>query len=309
MIRDDGYVKVLDFGIAVLRPQPKPGQTLLAAATRGNETLVVAGTPAYMSPEQVESARVDARSDLFSLGVTLCEALTGTNPYARPGVLDTLTSIGKAPAPAEPAMVALPKHVRAILLKLMQKKPADRYGSAADLAADLQSLARELDGARGWRGRRSLAAVAAAALVAAAAVALFAYRGAEERRWVREVAIPQIAKLVEQEKWAAAFPLVVEAEKYLAGDPELERVVSAASRVTSIHSKPEGAVVEVKDYNSPAEDWLKLGKTPLDKVRIPNGYLRFKVSDASHGELIAAPIAPDVVSFDLEGSAKARRGW
>jgi len=127
MIRDDGYVKVLDFGVAVLRPQPAPGQTLLAAATRGNETLVVAGTPAYMSPEQIESARVDARSDLFSLGVTLCEALTGTNPYARPSVLDTLTSIGKAPAPAEPAVVTLPKPVRAILLKLMQKNPADRY--------------------------------------------------------------------------------------------------------------------------------------------------------------------------------------
>src|SRR6476469_436420 len=80
MIRDDGYVKVLDFGVAVLRPQPVPGQTLLAA-TRGLETLVVAGTPAYMSPDQVDSSRIDARSDLFSLGVTLCEALTGANPY------------------------------------------------------------------------------------------------------------------------------------------------------------------------------------------------------------------------------------
>src|SRR6476659_6617850 len=146
MIRDDGFVKVLDFGVAVLRPQPAPGQTLLAA-TRGNDTLVVAGTPAYMSPEQIDSARIDGRSDLFSLGVTLCEALTGTNPYARPSVLDTLTSIGKAPAPAEPAVVTLPKPVRAILLKLMQKNPADRHRSAADLTTELQTLSRALDGA------------------------------------------------------------------------------------------------------------------------------------------------------------------
>jgi len=308
MIRDDGYVKVLDFGVAVLRPQPAPGQTLLAAATRGNETLVVAGTPAYMSPEQIESARVDARSDLFSLGVTLCEALTGTNPYARPSVLDTLTSIGKAPAPAEPAVVTLPKPVRAILLKLMQKNPADRHRSAADLATDLQKLGSELAGSEGWRGRRSLAAIAAAAVVAAVAVGAFAWRSAEHRRWAREDAIPEIEKLVEQEKWAAAFPLVVEAEKYLAGDPELERVVAAASRVTSIHTKPEGALVEVKDYNSPAEDWLKLGKTPLDNVRIPNGYLRWQVSDASHGEIVAAPVVLGAMSFDLDGAAKAPRG-
>ncbi|HUO67061.1 MAG TPA: protein kinase [Gammaproteobacteria bacterium] len=308
MIRDDGYVKVLDFGVAVLRPPPAPGQTLLAAATRGPETLVVAGTPAYMSPEQVESARIDARSDLFSLGVTLCEALTGTNPYARPGVLDTLTSIGKAPAPAEPAVVSLPKPVRAVLLKLMQKNPADRYRSAADLAAELQTLGRALDGSSGWRGRRGLVAMTAAAVIAAAIVGVFAYRTAEHRRWVREEAIPEISKLVAADRRAAAFPLVEEAERYLAGDPELERVIGTASRTTTIHSKPEGAVVEVKDYNTPSEPWLKLGTTPLENARIPSGYLRWRVSDASHGELVSAPLAFEPVTFDLERAAKAPKG-
>ncbi len=192
MIRDDGYVKVLDFGIAVLRPQPKPGQTLLAAATRGNETLVVAGTPAYMSPEQVESARVDARSDLFSLGVTLCEALTGTNPYARPGVLDTLTSIGKAPAPAEPAVVTLPKHVRAILLKLMQKKPADRYGSAADLASR-SAVARTRAGRLARMARPALARRRGrgGARRGGRRRAVRVSRCGGARRWVREEAIPR----------------------------------------------------------------------------------------------------------------------
>jgi dienelactone hydrolase/predicted Ser/Thr protein kinase len=307
MIRDDGFVKVLDFGVAVLRPQPAPGQTLLAA-TRGNDTLVVAGTPAYMSPEQIDSARIDARSDLFSLGVTLCEALTGTNPYARPSVLDTLTSISKAPAPAEPAVVTLPKPVRGILLKLMQKNPADRYRSAADLTTELQTLSRALDGASGWRGRRSLVAIAAAAVVAAVAVGAVAWRSAEQRRWVREEAIPQIAKLTAQERWAAALPLVVEAEKYLGGDPELERVAAAASRVTSVHTTPEGALVEVKDYNTPTEPWLRLGTTPLENVRVPNGYLRWKVSDSSHGELVSAPLAVGPVSFDLDRFAKAPKG-
>jgi len=308
MIRDDGYVKVLDFGVAVLRPQPPPGQTLLAAATGGNETLAVAGTPAYMSPEQVDSARVDARTDLFSLGVTLCEALTGKNPFAHPSILDTLTSIGRAPASAEPTVARLPKGFRAIVLRLLQKNPNDRYPSAADLVNDLQRLGRELDGSTGWRSRRWQTAIAAAALVAAVAVAIVAYRGAEHRRWVREEAIPEIARLTAQERLAAAFPLVVEAEKYLPGDPELERVVAAASRVTSIRSTPEGARVEVKDYNTPLESWFALGTTPLENVRIPGGYLRWKVSDTAHGEFVSAPLNLGEMRFDLERVAKAPKG-
>jgi eukaryotic-like serine/threonine-protein kinase len=308
MIRDDGYVKVLDFGVAVLRPPPKPGQTLLAAATRGNETLVVAGTPAYMSPEQVDSTRIDARSDLFSLGVTLCEALTGTNPYARPGVLDTLTSIGKAPAPAEPAVVALPKPVRAILLKLMQRNPADRYRSAAELADELQKTGHELDGSHGWRSRRGLVAIAAAATVAAVAVGAFAWRAAEHRRWVREEAIPEIAKLTAQERTTLAFPLLGTAQRYLRGDPELARVAGAATRTASIHSTPEGALVEVKDYGSPDEPWLTLGTTPLENAQIPGGYLRWRVSAPRLGELVTAPFPADVMSFDLDKAAKAPKG-
>jgi formylglycine-generating enzyme required for sulfatase activity/dienelactone hydrolase/predicted Ser/Thr protein kinase len=308
MIRDDGYVKVLDFGIAVLRPQPAPGQTLLAAATRGNATLVVSGTPAYMSPEQIESARLDARSDLFSLGVTLCEALTGTNPFARPGVLDTLTSIGKAPAPAEPAVVRLPKPVRAILLKLMQKNPAHRYRSAAELATELQKVGRALDGSSGWRSRRSLVAVAAAAIVAAIAVGAFAWRSAEHRRWAREEVIPEIARLTAQERSALAFPLVTAAQRYLHGDPELARIAAAATRSVSIHSTPPGALVEVKDYGSPDEQWLKLGTTPLERVQIPGGYLRWKVSEPSRGEFLTAPFTLDDLSFDLDKAAQAPKG-
>ena len=77
--------------------------------------------------------------------------------------------------------------------------------------------------------------------VAAVSVGVFASRAAEHRRWVREEAIPEITKLVAGDRWAAAFPLAIEAEKYLPGDPEVERAVAAASRVGSIHATPEGA--------------------------------------------------------------------
>ncbi len=72
MIRDDGYVKVLDFGIAVLRPQPTPGRIDARRATRGNATLVVIGTPAYMSPEQIDSARRPTHAAICSRSASRC---------------------------------------------------------------------------------------------------------------------------------------------------------------------------------------------------------------------------------------------
>jgi len=96
MIRGDGYVKVLDFGLAVLRAREEPAQALLT--NRSLETVIaaVAGTPAYMSPEQIDGRPLDARSDLFSLGVLLCELVTGTNPFAGVGVLDTISAIPRS---------------------------------------------------------------------------------------------------------------------------------------------------------------------------------------------------------------------
>ena len=98
-----------------------------------------------MSPEQIDGTSIDVRSDIFSLGVLLCEAVTGTNPFARPGVLETMSVIGQTPAPAAKAMAALPPAVSAIVIKALQKDPAGRYQTMADLAADLQRVLSGLD--------------------------------------------------------------------------------------------------------------------------------------------------------------------
>ena len=126
---------------------------------------------------------------------------------------------------------------------------------------------------------------------------------------MREEAIPEITKLVAGTDGRPRSRSSIEAEKYLPGDPEVERVVAAASRVGSIHSTPEGALVEVKDYNTPAKPWIKLGTTPIENKRVPNGYLRWRLSDASDRELfVAAPITFGDVSFDLERVARAPKG-
>ena len=293
MIRDDGYVKVLDFGVAVLRPQPVPGQTLLAAATRGNATLVVAGTPAYMSPEQIESARIDARSDLFSLGVTLCEALTGTNPVctpqrARHADVDRQGARAGRARGRDAAEARARDSAEAHAEEPRGPLPLGRAACDRSAAARHSSSTARAAGAAGGRSSQSrprrlsppwpsvCSHVARRSTVAGSARTL---SRRSRSSCSRRSGLPPFR--------SSSRP-----RSTLPGDPELERVVADASRVTSIHTKPEGALVEVKDYNSPSEDWLKLGKTPLDNVRIPNGYLRWKVSDATHGEIVAAPVRP-----------------
>ena len=310
MIRRDGYVKVLDFGLAVLRHGLGSGQSLLTAGCLETVPATVAGTPAYMSPEQIDGALLDARSDIFSLGVLLCEALTGTNPFARPGVIETTIAIGRTPAPAADVTRDLRPDLSATIVRALQKDPSQRYQTASDLVVDLR---RSFEGDAAPRSRargrsRWYVAAAVAAILAVGVWGAAAYRRSERRHWVREQAIPEIVRLTAEEQSAAAFRVIQTAEEYLPGDPDLAKAVAGATRTVSIRSSPPGAVIEIEDYLFPKEGWLRLGTTPMEKRRIPGGYLRWKVSKAGVGQLITAPATREPMSFDLESAAKAPRG-
>jgi serine/threonine protein kinase/Tfp pilus assembly protein PilF len=175
MIRPDGYVKVLDFGVAMLRSADAETSALTNAAgfrTRGTS---VVGTPAYMSPEQVAGAAVDARTDIFSLGVLLCEALTGSNPFAGSADLDVVSAVNATPEPAARATADLPAGVRDIILKALQRDPRQRFRTAAELAVALQG---QLATRRPIRRRAIVAAVAALVIVVAVVARLIPKRSA-----------------------------------------------------------------------------------------------------------------------------------
>ena len=149
MLRRDGYVKVLDFGLAKLAEPPAgsaDGATRVLAETSPG---TIVGTSGYMSPEQARGLAVDARSDLFSLGVVLYEMLTGSAPFAGETFADTIAAVvSREPAPiAAPCNV--PPGVERIVFKALGKARDDRYPSAAELAADLRavSLARSASAA------------------------------------------------------------------------------------------------------------------------------------------------------------------
>ncbi len=156
-ITSTGEVKVLDFGIARTAALRAPGEA--TAATRTLEGFC--GTLLYMSPEQASGEPLDARSDLFSLGVVLYECLAGKSPFAA----DSLTSVLARLLTLQPPQPSrlnprTPAHLDRIVLKLLAKNRQERYATADELLADLHGPARP-------RSRRHAVAALAGAVVCA----------------------------------------------------------------------------------------------------------------------------------------------
>ena len=176
-VRKDGRIKILDFGVAKLT-QPSSGaldtQATTAAAT---EPGVVLGTVGYMSPEQVQGRPLDARSDLFSLGVVLYEMLSGKQPFHRGTAPETLTAILREEPPdlAETNKNISPELER-IVRRCLEKDPGQRYPSAGEVVRYLAEASEQLGmkpvapmSAAGVFLHRHRAGVAATALLVAIA--------------------------------------------------------------------------------------------------------------------------------------------
>ena len=146
MLREDGLAKVLDFGLAKLAERkggvPADSQAPTRAQVRTMPGAVM-GTAAYMSPEQARGREVDARTDIFSLGVVLYEMLAGRLPFAGETASDVMAAIlTSEPAPLDEGT---PAELRRIVRKSLQKKAGERYQTARDLLIDLKSLKHDLD--------------------------------------------------------------------------------------------------------------------------------------------------------------------
>ncbi len=180
MVASNGYAKVLDFGLAKLRPempaddQAGEGATMTVASAPG----MLLGTVGYMSPEQVDGRPADHRSDVFSFGCVLYEAVTGSRAFAGHSTIDTLHRIANVdPSSVVGGLVAAPLELQRIVRKCLAKDPGDRYQSMKDTAIDLRELLRQIESgsvpriaiARPWsRSRRVGLWLGAAAVVVAA---------------------------------------------------------------------------------------------------------------------------------------------
>lgn len=144
--RSDGspLIKVLDFGISKIVPRIGASEGAIAGLTRSRQTL---GTPLYMSPEQMESARtVDKTSDIWSLGVILFELLTGKLPYPAESVLHLRRKIQtQVPPSLHDARPDVPLQLEAIFRRCLEKEPQRRYCTAAELKYALQHVMADHD--------------------------------------------------------------------------------------------------------------------------------------------------------------------
>ncbi|HZS47095.1 MAG TPA: protein kinase [Blastocatellia bacterium] len=152
MLRQNGLVKVLDFGLAKLiekspLTQSSSSNSEAATVARVNtDPGTVMGTVSYMSPEQARGLKVDARTDIFSLGVVVYEALTGKAPFTGATPSDIIASILRSdPSPLTEQIGDVPEELQRIISKSLEKDRDERYQSVKDLQIDLKRLKQQLE--------------------------------------------------------------------------------------------------------------------------------------------------------------------
>jgi len=147
MVRRDGIVKVLDFGLAKLTEPSAPAvDTQAPTMAASTETGVVMGTPQYMSPEQARGLKVDERTDVFSFGVMLYEMVAGRKPFEGDTVSDVIAAILKTePLSLASCWAEAPDELQWIVSKTLRKDREERYQTFRELLSDLNDLKQELE--------------------------------------------------------------------------------------------------------------------------------------------------------------------
>jgi serine/threonine protein kinase/Tol biopolymer transport system component len=183
MVLPSGYAKVLDFGLAKLRPNPESEVSeTVKTQIQDTDPGTIIGTSSYMAPEQALGKPVDHRADIFSFGSILHELVTGQRPFSGHSLIDTLHRIIYSdPEPLAAHRTGVPRDLVRIVRKALAKDPDERYQTMKDLAIDLRELLREFDAhpsaaiRKAPLGRRRRWIPIAAVLAVAIAIGAFAF--------------------------------------------------------------------------------------------------------------------------------------
>jgi dienelactone hydrolase/predicted Ser/Thr protein kinase len=297
MVTESGHVKVLDFGIAkqlVAAAAPDAATVTGADATRAGTVL---GSLAYMSPEQAQGLAVDGRSDVFAFGVVLYEMLTGRRPFVGTTPVETVAKILEAhPPPVNAVRADAPAALSALVAACLTKDRAGRP-SAHDVHQRVVTIRQSRSASTAALGavlaRPAViwpAVAAVALLVAAAAVWWTSGRAVREARG----RVPELVALAQRYDLAGFYRAARDVVPVLPEDPQLKQLWLNQTMLASIKTTPPGALVAVKGYAETDADWIPLGVTPVDQVRVPFGVVRVKVTHDGY-----EPLENTLNSFDV----------
>jgi serine/threonine protein kinase/cephalosporin-C deacetylase-like acetyl esterase len=278
LVTPDGLVKVIDFGLAKL-----------GGLTKITQTHTTMGTVAYISPEQARGQEVDARSDVWSLGVVLYEMLTRQLPFPGTHAEAIIHSILTAkPKPLRELRRDVPVEIERIILQTLSKDMESRHCSARELEQQLSEyltrfLTPPISGVESWKQllrrikRPRIAIPAIVAVVVLCFTLLWSFQQNAKVKRVREELIPELIRLIEEEKYSQAFQLAEEAEKVIPNDPLLGKFWPKIAKTMSIRTTPPGADVYVKEQNATKSDFHYLGQSPIENIRIVRGLQQWRI--------------------------------
>jgi eukaryotic-like serine/threonine-protein kinase len=310
-VRDDGTVKVLDFGLATMADHLM-GSSNAPTVTGHPATLAgtIVGTVAYMSPEQAEGKTVDQRTDLWALGVVIYEMVTQRKPFDAGTLPGTMVEILQKPIPP---LAGVPRNVRHVVERCLQKDRSARYASAEDLIHDLDVCASALSAPNLPGTAQALVAsvrrsrLAVPTLIIATAVVsggVWWLHQSSKQQWARQKAVPEAHVLADKGNYAAAYQLALAAERYIPHDPTLGDLWPDVSRTLSVETTPASAEVMWKPYSDTGTPWRSLGMTPIAERRLPSGPIRLRVAKPGYVVIeVAAP--PSVNRFALVADSRA----
>jgi len=283
MIDRDGNAKIMDFGLA----RTPHGVKL-------TEVGQVVGTPAFMSPEQINGETVDQRSDIFALGIIMFAMLTEKLPFEADTTL-TLALLHKTYRPPNPSTLnpRVSRELGQVILKCLEVEREKRYQTALDLLADLKKVGERFDTyaihvpdrAKGTRARPTSSLPWSKVIVVTSLLLALAVSGLAVKTFIkksrlnaeRKQAIQEIDRLIKANDLSSAFQLARQFEKEAPADRRLAALWPRLSSTLSIRTTPGGATVSLKDERASGADLQVVGQTPLDNVRVPLSQVRIRI--------------------------------